>query len=295
MTTKMPIVSVFFESDIRLQVLQAMSIDRLFDLDGVTEYILIANSDESGTLINDFTSLSRRSLSRELWGRIRFATWQNYFDEKDKVGRYNQQVLKLAVSSDVDTEDYLVLDAKNHFVRKSDMSVFHANGTRLSHLTPISPYWQRVLDPSFRALGLDPELAQGKMMPSITPYVMNTKLTRDLINDLQDRSGAPLPRALSESGGATEFLLYYAYLIKTGNRDLYSLGKLPVNTLFTIWPQEEKIIQAKIEECANGQVPLFGLHRNRIPQLSTESRDLIESMWRKSILSPWEDARWFLN
>lgn len=295
MTSKLPIVSVFFEDDLTLQILQALSVDRLFDPESLSEYLLILNSDTPEKLKESFLNDSSRYLSRELRSKLRFAVWEDFFEPHEKVGRYNQQALKLAVSSVISQDDYLLLDAKNHFVRESSVVDFLIEGRRLTALSPVSTYWKRFLEPSFELLGIDPARANGRMMPSITPYVMNTRLTRDLVAMIEARARSPLPIALNESGGATEFLLYYAYLVQTENLDFYFNGRLPVNTLFTIWPQDEKLIAEKIEECRRGDVPIFGLHRNRIPQLSVESRELLFSMWHEKLLAPWEDASWFLG
>lgn len=193
MTSKLPIVSVFFEDDLTLQILQALSVDRLFDPESLSEYLLILNSDTPEKLKESFLNDSSRYLSRELRSKLRFAVWEDFFEPHEKVGRYNQQALKLAVSSVISQDDYLLLDAKNHFVRESSVVDFLIEGRRLTALSPVSTYWKRFLEPSFELLGIDPARANGRMMPSITPYVMNTRLTRDLVAMIEARARSPLP------------------------------------------------------------------------------------------------------
>lgn len=133
------------------------------------------------------------------------------------------------------------------------------------------------------------------MRPSITPYVMITNEVRTLIADLESRHGKRLPELFIEVQEATEFLLYYAHLSRL-DRDLYQVvPRAPANTLFTIWPQDSATVHLKIQECADGLVPVFGLHRARIKQLDGDQRHAIAAMWKKELLHQWEDPNWFLT
>jgi hypothetical protein len=48
-----------------------------------------------------------------------------------------------------------------------------------------------------------------------------------------------------------------------------------------------------IADAVEKNVPMFGLHRNRLPQLSRSQMDAIKEMWGRHLLKDWEDADWF--
>jgi hypothetical protein len=71
-----------------------------------------------------------------------------------------QQVLKLEVARRVATEQYLLLDAKNHFVRPTTSADFWHDG-RIRTYIKDRPQWREWVLDSFDALGVTPTEDQG--------------------------------------------------------------------------------------------------------------------------------------
>lgn len=279
------IASVAFDGDYRMVVLQALSIDRLLDLSGVREYLIVANSPE---LKPEIQRLLSRVLSAELRSRLRIMEPADLGQAGTETMVWRgQQVLKLALASAVKTGYYLMLDAKNHFIRPTALGEFFAADAQpITQIGPISAYWQTYLDASLDALGVVDRPAV--MMPSITPYLFITAEVRELVERLEKRYEAPLALAMTRTKRATEFLLYYAHLIDKG--DLPYVDAPPLcTTLFTVWPPADRVLEFVGQDRA-----MFGLHRTRIPQLTAEQRAAVTAMWRRHLLADWEDAGWFL-
>ena len=285
------ICTVTFEADFRLTVLQLLSIDRLASLGAIESYILVLNGTDNSQLrlaINDVVN----SLGGALQEKIQILEFDDLVDGP-RVGYYDQQAAKLALANVVETEYYLMLDSKNHFVAPTDFGHFFKGSKPIMHLQAISDYWRPYVDRSAQALDFPKEKSLERVSNSVTPFLFKVKYVRELTNFLRVKYAEPLTRALEKSGG-TEFILYSMYLRKIGKEDEYSLSEMPFRTLFTIWPQDPAIVEEYISDLGH-EIPVFGLHRNRLEQLSGPQKALIAQMWSQHLLRPWEDATWFLE
>lgn len=287
-----PIASIVFEGDYRLGALQALSLDRLYDQRSVTEYTIILNGQDDDKLESCFRADVFPKLSDNLREKIKFLRWKDLLGDAERDGYYDQQALKLALGGYYDSDMYLMLDAKNHFTRPTKPEDFMADGKPAMPIVRANDTWRGYVKNSLAAVGnitADPEV----MMPSITPFIMHTREVRGLRDFLTTKYDAALPQSLRKTGG-TEFILYYAFIQNRFN-DLYTDAPQPVRTLFTKWPQDPEVVKRYIEEVSDRNVPIFGLHRKRLPQLTDGQKDMIASMWHRHLLSPWENAEWFLQ
>lgn len=291
MKKRLPIVSIVFHGDIRLQVLQILSVGRLYDLESLSSYSIVVNGD----LDLEGWDMLRRSVAAfpALEQVTEFFVWGDFFDEGEKVGFYDQQALKLAIGRKVGTPHYLVLDAKNHFVSKASSDNFFADGKPILEVGPASAYWVPYLKRALRALDLYDEKFFGSTISSVTPMVMDKRAVEGLSEHICKKWSRPLPAALEKSM-STEFVLYYVQLLKSGLIEEYSLQEMPKRTLFTSWPQDSDVVLKFISE-SGPERPVFGLHRKRLPQLIAEMKDRIKLTWRRELLYDWENADWFLT
>ncbi|WP_229667411.1 hypothetical protein, partial [Micrococcus flavus] len=106
---------------------------------------------------------------------------------------------------------------------------------------------------------------------------------------LETPTRTPLPMLICEGP------LYYAHLVAEDKLGLYVDAPSPVRTLFTSWPQDPAAVLRMIAEATSGEVVMFGLHRNRLSQLTEEQRNAVTSMWHQDLLKPWEQGDWFME
>ncbi|WJY90198.1 hypothetical protein CCONF_08415 [Corynebacterium confusum] len=299
-TAQIPIASIFYEKDFRLAILQALSIDRLFEKSGLCEYTVIANGSDDEALREQFLNALGNVVSSEFKSLVRVKTFSEILPGIDKTGYYDQQAIKLAISRyykerfGEEAPNYLMLDSKNHFVRPSSVEDFFHAGRPVTARVAISPYWKKYVERSRLAVEIPESFFDNLMTPSITPCVFFTDVAVELVDFLEKKYETHLLRALSQSGG-TEFLLYVAWLEKQDQLGLYHRSALPVRTLFTQHPDSDSGVEKMLDELVEKGIPLFGLHRNRLPKLSEEHRQRISDIWGRSLLAPWEDSNWFLT
>lgn len=290
-----PLAVVVFEAEVRLLKLQLLSVDRLFDFSGIAEYTIVVNSENPDPIREELSRFIQKCLSRELGGKLKILTFKDLV-RGDRVGYYDQQAIKLALGpyyAEQGLDYYLMLDAKNHFVRSASIADFLESNSPRAKRSRINAYWMPRVEKAFNALDMNIEAAEGVMMPSVTPYVMNVGAVSGLVQELQTRFDCRLLEALRKSQG-TEFLLYYAYLVKNDLLDLYSDTDVPNVTFFTVHPSTDEAFARLISIIENQRIVTVGLHRNRISKMTELQRNDIRKVWARELLFEWENPDWFM-
>lgn len=293
MTSPTTLATVTFEGDLRLTVLQALSIDRLFDLDGLAEYLVVLNGADNVALNMELMRHLEGRVSQAFLAKLRTITPADLTKGGDGTGWYGQQVIKLALHEAVKTSTYLMLDGKNHFIRPATIDDFFHDGLPITQVTTTAPTWDKYVRASLETMDALTDERVAHMMPTTTPYLMVTDEVSKTVSRIEAKFGKDLPKAIRETGGATEFFLYYAHLVSAHDVIPYANQPSLTRTLFTSWPQDpDKVIEI-IHDATAKNVPMFGLHRKRLPQLSEPQKEALLEMWNRHLLKEWEDAAWF--
>ena len=289
---KLPLATVFFEGDLRLTTLQAISIDRLYDLDSLSTYFLVLKGQDNSALRRKIER-NLRHTSRELRDKIVILDREEVVGDTPVVNYYDQQAVKLGLSRLVEDDYYIMLDGKNHFVAPASADTFFVGDKPIGPLSPIADYWRGYVDRSVAAVDGDTSVEWGQMMPSVTPFVFITEQVRALTDHLETKYEGLIPQAMTRARG-TEFIMYYAFITTQGLLGEYEHREMPNRTLYTQWPQDPEIVKRYINDVGDTRA-MFGLHRNRLPQLDDEQKSLITDLWRKNLLDEWEDPDWFFH
>lgn len=290
-----PIASICFAADMRLQILQALSIDRMMDVSELDRYIVVVNDPNEDKIRTDFKAVAQAVLSAGLISRLEILTSQEVLGAVDRDTYYDQQAIKLKLADLIDSRHWLMLDAKNHLVHPASLDIFiRDSGSRvLMNIEATKPYWERYLAKSLTAVEAECETIPQKHLSSVTPIMLDTQIVRDLTHFLEGKYQLTLPSAMRRTGG-TEFLLYYAWILKNHYEERFEVSSPPFRTLFASWPQTEDQVREFILGTGEGK-PFLGVHRKRIGQLRPEERGLISAKWHEHLLLPWEDSAWFLS
>lgn len=291
----MDLVCVTFEGDARLNVLQVLSVERLFDHSGIGTYFIILNGVDNKSLREFFSKELRGRVSPELEAKMVFREANDVLGGHEGIGRRNQQLLKLMIAREVTSETYLLLDAKNHFIRHSSRADFFHSGMIKTVRSKPSPALFEYAVASLQVFGAAPQLVENAL-PTITPYVMVTSEVLDLIRRIEKQFNKSFLESFDEDlRSTTEFFLYYSHLVTNGRPLSYVAAPPLVTTLFTQWPQDPAVVMRLITDAERSTRPLFGLHRLRLPQLTAEQSDAIARLWRIGLLESQEDEAWFLE
>ncbi|QCX28684.1 DUF6492 family protein [Nocardioides jishulii] len=288
------VLSIAFELDVRLCQLQLTSFDRFFDLDTLAKFTVIVNGGEP---VLQELRRHAETLSPRLREKLVLVEPHDL-----RPGDFNswrgQQILKLIFARRVETSHYLVLDSKNHLVKPASAADwFDERGRGRTVLTPTSNLMRRLLIASYEVFELDAD-PMAPVMPTITPYLMQTDLVKAMMREVGQRAGVPFVRAFRRVYPQVgEFFLYYAYLLyRFGSVDDLYYDDVPnCVTLFTTYPETAEVVHRELDRLADPEIQFFGLHRNRLPQLDDLQRERITQVWHDAGLLTAHPAEYYLT
>lgn len=283
----MDIIVVCYNLELRMLQLQSRSIDKMVDPSMIDNYFIIINEKNAEQCISFIEKVIKPELIW-LYERIKIITLESFgSDYSNKWGWLVQQALKLLISRMITNKYYLILDAKNHFIRpllkedifegelpKARVFVKHS-GTRHREL----------LENSLKYFELDTELANSKTGATTTPYIMYTDITRELLDYIELKTGDIIKLFdVEKPKMCTEFFLYYSFILKKYNyyESFYSCTLPAQSTLFTIHPQTDQELDEIISSAEKGINFIFSVHRKRYPKLDTMTSKRILALWKKS-------------
>lgn len=284
MTTRFDVVTVVFSADLRLLQLQARSLARFADPDMLGTIHIIVND----PCFRAVRRLIRRDVLPEygsLAAKVRLCDYRTLWPGgARKTGWRSQQAVKLLAAKLVETENFLILDAKNHLVRPvTSGALITADGRLRSHMYRIHPGFADHFRRACAYFGYegDPDLSTG--LPTSTPFLMKRDLAQALMSEIEAREGMPFPQYFMESRAFTEFYLYYGYILaRVGDvSKLYKPRMSPTATLFV--GQAGKLEESRelFKRFENPDVYCLGVHREILLQAHADQIQLIKDQWAR--------------
>lgn len=295
-------VTVTFGEELGLLKLQARSFANFMPSRLVGTILIVANDDSSEQLARHISETVV-----PLYGD--HAPKVHVLARSDLCGDYqfkhrgwiSQQVLKLLAARFVQSDDYVILDTKNHFVRALDVSDFYASNGKLKHrcanlLHAKRPKWMRWLPygkhkklsrryrGSMQYFRLEPTEFARSSVPKTTPFPMNAALVRDLITHVMEREGVSFSEWFENYFEATEFYLLQAFASYRGLtfQDLYEPSKPGVIVLYPESEARLERLSTTLEMLDNEkQYYCIGVHRKLGACLSAEQKQVLNGFWRR--------------
>ena len=273
-------VTVCHKADYPLLRLQARSVRRFLP-DGLRHQIyVIANqgletcNDWQNDLVADYGSFAER---------VRFLPASAIAPmPRETPGWTSQQILKLMVAQLVTTDHYVVLDAKNHLVFPlADSFLLTRTGVRAPAINYDGHPMRHSLESALRYFDVADQSLVSRFLPTVTPFVLPTRLVRTLIETVTSWEKKAFPTAFMGLGG-TEFLLFGAFLASLpGGID--TIYEFQGSQCPAIWPKTARAgfshVAEAVARVARERLPFFTLHREAIPNLDGRSRDAVGKMW----------------
>jgi len=295
---KYTIVTVVFEDDVELLNLQAKSLDIYADASLIEEIIVIDNFNHtpknwSKKLFEYYGRLASKVRIIQSWDII-----ENY----NYSGWYYQQVLKLAISKFVNTDRYVVLDAKNHLIKPLTREFLETSNGK----TKINGYGYKNhssstiksrLFTTCKFIGIDHEKAQEKFVRTSTPFTMITSVSKNIVENVGGIESNGFIKAFMDNE-LTEFFLYAATLVHCGVFDeLYDWEQLNTPSFWNWVTEDIEIVKKIIEETKDEKSgPFISIHRGAIVNFTPAMRSLIAQLWvERSLFSNIEDGIEFLS
>lgn len=277
-SSSLTLVTVVFEPEIPLLALQARSLSR-FVANGDFAKIIVIDNTARGMSIratrNLLVAYGRWEAKVEI---LRPATIANLPPCRGWIG---QQVLKLLVHEHVNSEFYLVLDAKNHWQRPTTQASFvNPDGRSRGAL---HGYRQHALRNSLvrvlEYLDVDSELWLDRFPVTHTPVVLSVDVVRQLVAGIAERSGRSFAEEFVRAD-LTEFFLYGGWIVATSGRlDQYIDGTVIRSS--NVWPSgsSRSGFDHTIEEARRGDSPFLSIHRKALVKVDRYSAAVVADYW----------------
>jgi Family of unknown function (DUF6492) len=279
---KYTFVTVAHQADLEFLRLQARSMNLYLSRSLVAEILII--EDARGKQPDNWSRLLRSDYGN-LADSVRLIEGKEVADiPRTASGWFSQQILKMAASRTVETERYVVLDAKNHLVFPLTRDFLEADDKIRSRLVnyerhPLKSFFERTL----RYFDIDPSQHIRAFLPTVTPFSFPTKVVQELVEYVAGREKESFPVAFLKLG-VTEFFLFAAFIssLKPGIESFYDFSGKGCPT---IW--EEGAVagaNAVAELVTHGEknrLAFFAVHRRALRKLEEESRRIIADFWRR--------------
>lgn len=291
----MAFVSVVFEAEFRLLELQARSMARFLSRQLPAEIIVIDNSARGmDTGMRDHLLAAYGGLA----DLVRIVRPRDICSVPGAIGWRSQQVLKLCVVELLKTERYVVLDAKNIFIDEPSSEFFEnaAGKPRVNAYSYRSHPLRPVLEHVLAYLGIDPVDHVDRFTATVTPFVLETAIVRELIAGIEQNSGLRFAQEFVRNS-LTEFFLYSGWIIASGRalEDVYDFHQVSCPN---VWPHSANLsgVKAAIRQANEGHAPIFTVHRKALGALDPQSLDVLAGFWTEREAFPSvEDARSFIT
>lgn len=271
----MTIVTVVFEAEREMLILQARSLARHWPSTSVARILVIDNSERGPS-----GRWTRRLL--QAYGphrdRVEIVAATAFLTDAEAPGWIRQQIAKLAISEQIETPAYLVLDAKNHLVR--DASSDDLSGPdgrwhlrRINYSShPLRAHVSRVLD----FLDLGTSLIAEPLPGTTTPFVFVTAEVRELWAALAEHGTGSAARTFTDAG-LIEFVLYGTRLMQQGKlEDLHDSEEIGCTTL---WPRHRSTAQVSEVLKDGTRQPFLAVHRSALARMSVGGSRRLVDFW----------------
>jgi len=294
MTLSRPIdfVTVIYEPEIGMLELQARSFATFVPQELVGQIILIGNDTQKlcdhlkSRIVPCYGDLAKKVIVHP---KERIAPGMPSWGH----GWKTQQVLKLCVCDFVNTASYIVLDAKNHFIRPiSPLDIFAENGHLRSWKLSYIDNFENLCRSSFEYFGIDAEAYITRLPPSITPVPLIKEYVRGLLNYILEKERLLFQYFFFKHDAMTEFLIYYAYLIYRGKSldDIFEFGEPVAATLFKDKVVDFGNFDSLMWQAEQPSRYIFGIHNSALPFMSEHQRKRVIDLWAARGLFPNRSA-----
>lgn len=288
-TPRLDLMTVAFRGDLELLRLQARSFARLMDPRLPASYIVIWNDSSP---VADIQAMLAREWPAMV-GRTRVVARESFIaaDLVKAKGWRLQQALKLAAMQLCTERFVCVLDAKNHAIRPIGADFFFTPDGRAKTVSgnyTADVTFGRFLRTALRyldATATPEQIANG--LPTTTPNLLLREAVLELMAHVSDREQTRFDRAFiasPEFRDITEFMLYYAWFLKSGRRleDHYAFTDANYVTFFRSTANHEDRIRMRLLRLRDQRIGMLGLHRAYLGRIGPAEEEVFATLWLQS-------------
>ena len=262
------ICTVVFDAELDVLKLQARSIELYCQNIGLKNIFVMVND----------SSTVNPAWYGAFADHVRVVPRSDFDCEWSDNGWVSQQVLKLLGSARSDNAWCMIVDAKTLFVRPVKLEEIIVDGRVAAGRLPIYPVFEASRNITNQLFDIDlPE----QLGPGGVPFFVEPSLTRELIAEVECKTGQDFTDYFQQQGRLTEFILYSGYVWykdRTFNRRYHSRSNiLPCNLCHS----ETGIFDSKFHTMNQPHTLTVSIHRNAWSQLQPQQQQQYHDLLAK--------------
>ena len=253
------ICTVVFDAELDVLKLQARSIELYCQHIGLKNIFVMVNDSSQVDPVWYGTFADRvRVVPRDKFG----CAWSDN-------GWVSQQVLKLLGSAMSDNAWCMIVDAKTLFVRPVELDQVLADGRAATGSLSIYPVFDASQNITNQLFGID---LPAQLGPGGVPFFVEPDLVREMIAEVELRTGQDFTDYFQQQGRLTEFILYSGYVWyrdQSFNKRYHAQSNIhPANLCHS----ETGIFDSKFCTMNQSETLTVSIHRNAWSKLSKEQQ-----------------------
>jgi len=202
---------------------------------------------------------------------------------RKKGGWIRQQILKLLAARIITADYVLILDSKNHFIRRlNEAALFNPDGKMRTVTYPLNTAFTEKFERACDLFGIAPTEADfANAMPQSTPYLASKDLIKRMLAETEGLLATDFENAFINLGPFTEFYLHYAFILSKPGlfETIYDSGK---NVNVTFWNPANETAESfghKLEKIKQSHICSIGIHKRYIKNAPEGFLKAISEIW----------------
>jgi len=200
---------------------------------------------------------------------VRVVPRSNFDCDWSDNGWVSQQALKILGAAQSDNAWCMIVDAKTLFVRPVELDQVLADGRAATGSLSIYPVFDASRNITNKLFGID---LPAQLGPGGVPFFVEPSLTRELIAEVEQRTGQLFGNYFQQQGRLTEFILYSGYVWykdQSFDKRYHSQSRImPANLCHS----ETGIFDSKFRTMNQPDTLTVSIHRNAWSKLSKEQQ-----------------------
>ena len=262
------ICTVVFDAELDVLKLQARSIE-LYCQDIGLKNIFVMVNDSSPVDPAWYGTFS---------DRVRVVPRSDFKCDWSDNGWVSQQALKILGAAMSDNAWCMIVDAKTLFVRPVELDQVLADGRAATGSLSIYPVFDASRNITNQLFGID---LPAQLGPGGVPFFVEPSLTRELIAEVEHRTGQLFGNYFQQQGMLTEFILYSGYVWyrdQSFDKRYHSQSNIhPANLCHS----ETGIFDSKFCTMNQFETLTVSIHRNAWSKLSKEQQQQYHTLLAK--------------
>lgn len=268
-------VTLAFNNNIEIELLKLQAKSFLYVEPEFIGKIFIFYNDNG----NDKLEFIKEYYPKKFIGKVNIIYKDSIFGKNINSDWRNQQYYKLFISNFIVSKYYVVLDAKNHFIRQINLNDFIKNnkpkifvstpGNMLKYYKNCLAYF-KINDP-FNCTFNDCEQISNRKSTFLTttPFIFIKEEVLNLIKYIETKEKMTFYDFFMQNKSITEFYLYSTYLLFSNNINKHEIVERD-NFVVTIFRNPNinwNKYESKKKAIKNNKVKVFGLHRKAVEKM----------------------------